>query len=142
MIYPPFYFIYASAGRAVRPQLHHDAGGVAAVHRGKRPWCAYLILYHDTANRWASLAWLPLYLSVWPLYGWIDMARMEALFMFLMFAGACCFLKRRAVDGAMPLPAVSSALPSLSSRRGWCFCRCYASHRLLSAVHCLPSLRC
>lgn len=42
-------------------------------------------------NRFSSLLWLPIFFAYWPIHGWIDIARLEAFFMFTLFLGITFF---------------------------------------------------
>jgi len=92
-IYPPFYFFAAG--------LFTDAFGLSFTSLRVLSLlsilgaaiCVYVMIEALTKNKWAAAAWLPLYFAAWPLYGWIDLGRLEALFMFLIIAGACLCLK-------------------------------------------------
>lgn len=53
--------------------------------------CAFVLMRFYGFNRFLSFLWLPVYFVYWPIHGWIDIARLEAFFMFTLFLGMAFF---------------------------------------------------
>jgi len=53
--------------------------------------CVFLLMRFYGLNRFLSGLWLPIYFVYWPIHGWIDIARLEAFFMFTLFVGLSLF---------------------------------------------------
>jgi hypothetical protein len=53
--------------------------------------CVFLLMRFYGLNRFLSGLWLPIYFVYWPIHGWIDIARLEAFFMFTLFVGLGLF---------------------------------------------------
>ncbi|NQW45061.1 MAG: glycosyltransferase family 39 protein [Deltaproteobacteria bacterium] len=53
--------------------------------------CVFLLMRFYGLNRFLSCLWLPIYFAYWSIQGWIDIARLEAFFMFTLFLGITFF---------------------------------------------------
>ncbi|MGE3624080.1 MAG: glycosyltransferase 87 family protein, partial [Bdellovibrionales bacterium] len=92
-IYPPFYFFVADIFVNFMGLSFFSLRLLSLISIIGMAGCVYAMLRPYVPSRWLCLAWLPLYFSMWPLYGWMDIGRLEAVFLFLICAGAACVLR-------------------------------------------------
>lgn len=92
MIYAPFYSLFAYAYSEIMGLSFFSLRLLSLISIVICAICSYIILYRTTTHKFASLMWLPLFLVLWPFAGWIDLGRLEAFYMMLLFAGFASYV--------------------------------------------------
>lgn len=86
-IYPPLYFYLAAFITKFIPLDFFSLRLISFVSMFLTAFFSCRIIQQTTNSIYAGLLWLPLFLVYWTFFGWIDIARMEAMFMCLLMAG-------------------------------------------------------